>query len=100
MQDATQTQRFPNTTLSLKLPPISFFDIISSTQTNGISGMSLRNNVISAYIPEGKRDQKPLERLARLAKKRNRSINFLIITAIFEYLEREENKLRKLGIKP
>lgn len=62
--------------------------------------MSLRNNVISAYIPEGKRDQKPLERLARLAKKRNRSINFLIITAIFEYLEREENKLRKLGIEP
>lgn len=47
---------------------------------------------ISIYVPRSKREQKPLERLARLAKKRDRSLNYMVIQAILEFVEREEKK--------
>jgi predicted transcriptional regulator len=53
--------------------------------------MTKRNNVISAYIPQPKRDRKVFERLARLAEQQDRSMNHLLVDAILEYLDREED---------
>ncbi len=47
---------------------------------------------LSIYIPKDKQAQKPLERLKKIAKKRDRSINYLVIEAIRQYLDREEKK--------
>jgi len=47
---------------------------------------------LSIYIPQSKMEQKPVERLIRLAEKKDRSINYLVVEAILEYLEREERK--------
>ena len=45
---------------------------------------------LSIYIPQGKQGQKPVERLIRLGEKRDRSINYLVVEAILDYLKREE----------
>ena len=45
---------------------------------------------LSIYIPDTKRAEKPVERLIRLSEKRDRSINYLVVEAILEYLSREE----------
>ncbi len=47
---------------------------------------------LSIYIPKSKLDRKPIERLDRLAKKLDRSINYLVVDAIVQYLDREEKK--------
>ncbi len=47
---------------------------------------------LSIYIPKSKLDRKPIERLERLAKKVDRSINYLVVEAILQYLDREERK--------
>lgn len=47
---------------------------------------------LSIYIPKSKIDQKPVERLDRLAKKLDRSINYLVVDAILKYLTNEEAK--------
>jgi len=47
---------------------------------------------ISIYIPQTKKDQKPVERLIHLSRKRDRSINYLVVDAILDYLKREEKK--------
>lgn len=47
---------------------------------------------LSIYIPKQKQALKPLERLKKIAKKRDRSINYLVIEAIRQYVEREEKK--------
>jgi len=47
---------------------------------------------LSIYIPKGKLEKKPIERLDRLAKKVDRSVNYLVVDAILQYLEREEKK--------
>ncbi|RLE34901.1 hypothetical protein DRJ24_03260 [Candidatus Acetothermia bacterium] len=49
---------------------------------------------LSIYIPKSKLDKKPIERLERLAKKLDRSINYLVVDAILHYLDREEKKLK------
>ena len=51
-----------------------------------------RTETLSIYFPKGTQEQKPYERLQRMAKKRDRSINYLIVAAIMEHLEREEQK--------
>jgi len=45
---------------------------------------------MSIYIPQSKIDQKPVQRLMELADKKDRSINYLVIEAILEYLDRQE----------
>lgn len=45
---------------------------------------------LSIYIPKSKTDQKVVSRLSRLSKKHDRSINYLIVEAIIQYLDREE----------
>ena len=47
---------------------------------------------ISIYIPQKKMLEKPVERLITLGNKRERSINYLVVEAIMEYLNREEKK--------
>ncbi len=47
---------------------------------------------LSIYIPQRKMDEKPVERLMRLGQKRDRSVNYLVVEAIIQYLDREENK--------
>jgi len=47
---------------------------------------------LSIYIPQSKIVQKPIEGLMRLADKKDRSINYLVVEAILEYLKREEHK--------
>ncbi len=47
---------------------------------------------LSIYIPQKKMEERPVERLIQLGEKRDRSINYLVVDAILQYLEREENK--------
>ena len=45
---------------------------------------------LSIYIPQSRIDQQPVERLIKLGKKRDRSVNYLVVEAILKYLDREE----------
>jgi predicted transcriptional regulator len=54
--------------------------------------MVSRTNALSIYVPKSKKDRRPIERLSRLAKDRDRSVNYLIVEAILQYLDREENR--------
>jgi len=47
---------------------------------------------LSIYIPQRKMEEKPVERLIKLGEKRDRSINYMVVDAILQYLDREENK--------
>ena len=47
---------------------------------------------LSIYVPQKKQEEKPVERLIRLGKKKDRSINYLVVEAIIQYLNREERK--------
>jgi len=47
---------------------------------------------LSIYIPQKKMEEKPVERLMKLGEKRDRSVNYLVVEAILEYLDREEKK--------
>jgi len=47
---------------------------------------------LSIYIPQPKMKEKPVQRLMKLADRKDRSINYLVVEAILEYLKREERK--------
>lgn len=47
---------------------------------------------ISIYVPKNKMELRPVERLMKLAEKKDRSVNYLVVEAIVEYLEREEKR--------
>jgi len=47
---------------------------------------------LSIYIPQSKIDKRPVERLIKLGEKVDRSVNYLVVEAILEYLDREEKK--------
>jgi hypothetical protein len=47
---------------------------------------------LSIYIPQKRLEEKPVERLMKLGKRRDRSVNYLVVEAILEYLNREDNK--------
>lgn len=47
---------------------------------------------ISIYIPQDKQDRKLVQRLVKLGEKRERSVNYLVVEAILEYLDRREAK--------
>ena len=50
-------------------------------------------NKLSIYIPDKKMAEKPVERLITLGEKRDRSVNYLVVEAILQYLEREEHSI-------
>jgi predicted transcriptional regulator len=54
--------------------------------------MVTRENALSVYISKTKAEKRPLERLAKLAKKQDRSVNYLMVEAILEYLDRAEKE--------
>jgi len=47
---------------------------------------------LSIYIPDTKIERKPIERLIKQGEQKDRSINYLVVEAILEYLDREEKK--------
>ena len=47
---------------------------------------------MSIYIPQAKQALEPVERLIALGKGRDRSINYMVVEAIIEYLDIEEKK--------
>lgn len=47
---------------------------------------------LSIYIPREKVAEKAVQRLIRLTEKKERSINYLVIDAILQYLDREERR--------
>ena len=47
---------------------------------------------ISIYVPKGKQGEKPLERLHKLGQKRDRSLNYMIVQAVLDYVNRQEKK--------
>mgnify|MGYP002622800359 CR=1 FL=1 len=47
---------------------------------------------ISIYVPKDKQRLKPLERLHALGQKQDRSLNYMIVQAVLEYVKREEKK--------
>jgi len=47
---------------------------------------------LSIYVPQEKRQQAPIERLTKLARDRDRSVNYLVVQAILDFVEREEIK--------
>jgi len=48
--------------------------------------------MISVYIPEKAQKLQIVERLRSLGEKRDRSLNYLVVDAIIQYLDREEPK--------
>ena len=49
-------------------------------------------NKLAVYIPQSKRTADIGKRLLKLAKKKDRSINHLVVEAILDYLDREERR--------
>jgi len=47
---------------------------------------------LSIYIPQKRLDEKPVERLLQLGKRRDRSVNYLVVEAILQYLDQEDNR--------
>ena len=51
-----------------------------------------RVKTLSVYVPYAQEDKHLVERLDQLSKKRDRSINYLVVKAIAQFLDREEGK--------
>lgn len=47
---------------------------------------------LSIYVPQDKRENQPLERLHKLAKARDRSVNYLVVQAVLDFVERQEQQ--------
>lgn len=47
---------------------------------------------LNIYIPQEKLGQEPVQRLMQIAKERDRSVNYLVVQAILEFLNKEEKK--------
>jgi len=45
---------------------------------------------LSIYVPQSKMAQRPVQRLIKLSEKKDRSINYLVVEAILQYLDREK----------
>ena len=51
-----------------------------------------RSTTLSIYIPQRKVKERLWERLVGIGERRDRSVNYLVIEAISEYLDRAEKK--------
>jgi len=47
---------------------------------------------LSIYIPQRKMEDRPVERLVKLGEERDRSVNYLVVEAIIQHLDREERR--------
>jgi len=50
---------------------------------------------ISIYIPKRFQSENPLKRLYKLGAKDDRSLNYMIVKAVLDYVNREERKVSK-----
>ncbi len=68
--------------------------IASRGELNMPRGVEQRKTLdkISIYIPQKKAQENVMERLRKQAEKKDRSINYLVVEAILQYLDREEKK--------
>ena len=48
---------------------------------------------LSIYVPKTRLEERPVERLLGLAEKKDRSVNYLVVEAILQYLKQEEKKM-------
>lgn len=54
--------------------------------------LMMMRDKLSIYIPQEKRKERPVERLLQISEKKDRSVNYLVVQAILEFVEREERK--------
>jgi len=47
---------------------------------------------LSVYIPLSRQDENIVERLIKLGAKKDRSVNYLVVEALVQYLKSEEAK--------
>jgi len=47
---------------------------------------------LSIHVPQRKMEERPVERLMKLGAKKDRSINYLVVEATLEYLNRERRR--------
>jgi len=47
---------------------------------------------LSVYVPKDQMDKRLIEHLERLSKKHDRSVNYLVVKAIAQFLDQEETK--------
>ena len=47
---------------------------------------------LAIYFPEEKLRKRPVERLIEIGRLRDRSVNYLAVEAILDYLDREEKQ--------
>jgi predicted transcriptional regulator len=47
---------------------------------------------ISIYVPQKAQKDNPLKRLHAIAQKQDRTLNYMVIQAILDYVNREEKK--------
>jgi predicted transcriptional regulator len=52
-------------------------------------------DVLSAYVPQDKTAEEPVERLIKLGEERDRSVNYLVTDAILQYVDRKEKDRKK-----
>lgn len=45
---------------------------------------------LSVYLPPGKGGHELLARLRKVAEEKDRSLNYIVVEAVLEYLQREE----------
>jgi len=50
---------------------------------------------LSLYIPPSKGGMEVLTKLRKLARAKDRSVNYMVVEAILQYLNKEERKQRK-----
>ncbi|RLB75924.1 MAG: hypothetical protein DRH24_18760, partial [Deltaproteobacteria bacterium] len=81
---------FSSETPSCQSVPISVYlnDVKGGEQGNMVN----RVNTLSIYIPKSKMEKRPVDRLMKLSRSKERSINYLVVEAILQYLDREERK--------
>lgn len=64
--------------------------VASAPVAEAVAGRKMLTDKLSIYIPANKLEAKPVERLVSLGAKRDRSVNFLVVEAILQYLDKEE----------
>ena len=75
--------------------PVSIYGKICDTIHHGVEHMVQKKEImdkLSIYIPQKKMKERQVERLMKLSEKKDRSVNYLVVEAILEYLKREEQR--------
>ena len=92
----TQSRAFPPQSIFIRIPGIKLTRKnrlrYSHRKERDEMARKVTLNKISIYIPDSKIGQQPVERLIKQGEEKDRSINYLVVEAIMEYLNREEKE--------